>query len=67
MEEEKEMKVYVVSEGSYDYWSIEGIFSSRENAEAFMKKWVPDNGNPKDYYNDIDEHEIDPKEPEGHK
>lgn len=32
------MKVYIVTHGSYDDYTIAGVFSSRQSARAFMNK-----------------------------
>jgi hypothetical protein len=57
------MKVYIVSTGEYSDWSIQGIFSTREKAEEFMRV-VPAGGYDNEY-NDIQEHELDPIIPHG--
>lgn len=44
--------VYVVTTGSYSDYSIEGVFSSREKAEAHM-------GGKPDQFNNIEEYELD--------
>lgn len=51
-------KVYLVSSGEYSDYSIDGIFSSKEKAMAFMYHFHKEDG----YggYNDVAEREVDP-------
>ena len=50
-------KVYMVSEGNYSDYSVEGIFSTRERAELYIRGMKQD----AEYsdFNDIDEIELD--------
>jgi hypothetical protein len=50
--------IYAVSSGSYSDYSVCGVFSSKENAEIFMRS-IPDKK-----YNDIEEYTLDPIAPE---
>lgn len=48
-------KVLVLTSGWDEEYYIEGIFTSLEKLEEFKRK------NPKHYYNDPEEHELDPE------
>ena len=53
------MKLFVVTSGSYSDYGIEEIFSSKENAEKYIK--IAKEYNP-DYINDeVEEFELDPQ------
>lgn len=51
-------KVYAVSSGSYSDYRVNAVFSTKKLAEDFMR-YIPDND-----YNDIEEYEINPPEPD---
>jgi hypothetical protein len=51
------MKAYVVASGEYEYYHIDGIFSSRENAEEFIATENPDGWHSGEFH--IEEYELD--------
>lgn len=53
---EAEVKIYAVNSGCYSDFRINGLFSTRENAEAYMRAF-PNAGY--DGYNEIDEYDVD--------